>query len=282
MKVSRTVLLTLTVALLTTLISVAAFADDWNKKSIVNFSQTIEVPGKTLPAGTYVFKVANNDANRFLVQVWNKDETELIDTVQAIPNQRLTPTDKVVMTFGEAPPNQPDALRAWFYPGHDSGFEFAYPKDRATELAKRSHEEVPVMQGEEAKAEDVQAEAKQTAEGNVQQSAEMNTPSASASAAAQPATPTEQGASSSAPGAGSATIASRPEAGAAASESDANASASAPASENTMIAQNQTPESELGEQEQLPQTGSLAPLLGLIGLALSGAGFGLKKFWGRL
>jgi LPXTG-motif cell wall-anchored protein len=40
------------------------------------------------------------------------------------------------MTFRERPAGQPEALRAWFYPGKNWGEEFVYPKARAIELAK--------------------------------------------------------------------------------------------------------------------------------------------------
>jgi hypothetical protein len=39
------------------------------------------------------------------------------------------------MTFRERPAGQPEALRAWFYPGRNWGEEFVYPKAKAIELA---------------------------------------------------------------------------------------------------------------------------------------------------
>jgi hypothetical protein len=40
------------------------------------------------------------------------------------------------MTFRERPAGEPEALRAWFYPGMNWGDEFVYPKARAVELSK--------------------------------------------------------------------------------------------------------------------------------------------------
>ena len=57
-------------------------------------------------------------------------------TILAIPNYRLRVTDKTVMTFRERAEGQPEAIRAWFYPGANWGQEFVYPKARAIELAK--------------------------------------------------------------------------------------------------------------------------------------------------
>jgi hypothetical protein len=126
-----------------------AQADDWNRKTIVTFSSPVEIPGvhlagwAILPAGTYVFKILDSQSDRHIVQISNQDETAIYATVLAIPNYRLKATDKTVMTFAERPAGQPEALRAWFYPGRTSGEEFVYPKARALTLAKTA--KMPVL-----------------------------------------------------------------------------------------------------------------------------------------
>ena len=72
-----------------------------------------------------------------------QDETTIYATILAIPNYRLKATDKTVMTFTERPAGEPEALRAWFYPGRNWGEEFVYPKARAIELAKSTN--TPVL-----------------------------------------------------------------------------------------------------------------------------------------
>jgi len=89
-----------------------------------------------LPAGTYVFRVMDSASDRHIVQIFSKDELTVYATILAIPNLRLKPTDKTVITFRERPAGQPQALRAWFYPGKMWGEEFVYPKAQAFELAK--------------------------------------------------------------------------------------------------------------------------------------------------
>lgn len=112
-------------------------ADDWNKKTVVTFSQPVEIPGGiVLPAGTYVFKLMDSSSNRHIVQIFNQDQTHIYATILAIPNWRLQATDKTVINFAERPSGSPEAIRAWFYPGANSGEEFVYPKRRAIELAK--------------------------------------------------------------------------------------------------------------------------------------------------
>ena len=96
-----------------------------------------------LPAGTYVFKILDSQSDRHIVQIFNKDETKVYATILAIPNYRLKATDKTVVTFRERPAGQPEALRAWFYPGRNWGEEFVYPKAKAIELAKATN--TPVL-----------------------------------------------------------------------------------------------------------------------------------------
>src|SRR5579863_6384739 len=125
-----------------------ARADEWNKKTKVTFSEPVEIPGvgaQTLPAGTYVFKLMDSAADRNIVQIFNQAEDHVYTTILAIPNYRLKPTDKTVMTFKERAEGQPEAIRAWFYPGDNFGQEFVYPKSRAIELAKVVNQPVLAM-----------------------------------------------------------------------------------------------------------------------------------------
>lgn len=132
---------------------VSANAQRSDKKTTVTFSQTIEIPGvgqKYLPAGTYVFKLLDSPSNRNIVQIFNEDETHIFATILAIPNYRLKTTDKTVITFRERPVGQPEAMRAWFYPGARWGQEFVYPKSRAIELAKVTQQPVLYVPSEVA------------------------------------------------------------------------------------------------------------------------------------
>lgn len=123
----------------------SATADDWNKETNVTFSAPVEVPGvgaQVLPAGNYVFQLVDSPTNRNIVRIFNEDKTHVYTTILAIPNYRLRTTGKTVMTFGERAAGQPEAIRAWFYPGDSWGQEFVYAKSRAVELAKVVNEPV--------------------------------------------------------------------------------------------------------------------------------------------
>src|ERR1700680_4443998 len=63
-----------------------AKADEWNKKAFITFSGPVEVPGKVLPGGTYVFKLLDSASNRHIVQVFDADEKQIYGTFLAIPD----------------------------------------------------------------------------------------------------------------------------------------------------------------------------------------------------
>src|SRR5712671_7615342 len=67
-------------------------ADVADRKTIVTFSAPVEVPGKALPAGTYVFKLLDSTSNRNIVQIYDKDEKQLLATILAIPDYRMQPS----------------------------------------------------------------------------------------------------------------------------------------------------------------------------------------------
>jgi hypothetical protein len=157
-------------AALTALLAPGARADEWNKKTFLTFSGPVQVPGATLPAGTYTFKLADLSGNRHVVQVFDKDEKKIFTTILAIPNQRLEPSDKPVVLFSERPAGSPTAVKVWYYPGETIGNEFVYPKTQAMAIAKASHTTVLSTSDETTNTE------------------RMKTPAASTTASAAPAT----------------------------------------------------------------------------------------------
>ena len=125
-----------------------ATADESDQRTIVTFSGPVEIPGQVLQAGTYVFKLAGSQSDRDIVQVLSKDEKHVYGTFLAIPDHRLRPAGKAIITFDESPAGSPEAVKAWFYPGDNYGHEFVYPKPKAVALAKANNTEVPSMAAE--------------------------------------------------------------------------------------------------------------------------------------
>jgi hypothetical protein len=128
----------------------AVLADEWDQATKLTFSESVEVPGQALPAGTYWFRLADSDSDRSIVQIWNSDRTQLVTTILAIPDYRQTTSDKTIINFAERPVGQPEAIQSWFYPGNRVGEEFVYPKTRAKQLAKQTGRPVLSMPDERA------------------------------------------------------------------------------------------------------------------------------------
>lgn len=130
------------VALIGTSFVPKAHADEWNKMTIVTVNEPIIAGNKVLDPGTYVWKLMDSQADRHIVQIFDKDQQHLQTTILAIPDYRLQPTGKTQFAFWETPAGVPKAVRDWFYPGDNFGQEFPYPKKLVAQLA--SAQPVPV------------------------------------------------------------------------------------------------------------------------------------------
>ena len=97
-------------------------ADAWDKKAIVTINAPVEIPGRVLLPGTYVFKLLNSSSNRNIVQIYDKDEKQLQATLLAVPDYRVMPADKPLIRFEERPSNTTEAIKAWFYPSENTGW----------------------------------------------------------------------------------------------------------------------------------------------------------------
>jgi len=125
MKTFRIAIAIIGVAMLITLLPSNAKADEWDKKTIVTFDQPVEIPGMVLAAGTYVFRRASSiDSN--VVQISGNDQKHVYATLLTIPDYRMNPADKTVITLEERANGSPRAIKSWFYPGDTAGEEFVY------------------------------------------------------------------------------------------------------------------------------------------------------------
>ena len=96
------------------------------KKVILTFPQPVEIPGRVLQPGDYVFERVDNRYPDIL-KVENPRENHLYAMVMAFPIERMEPTGNVVVEFDERPTGQPEALHAIYYPGDLTGERFVYP-----------------------------------------------------------------------------------------------------------------------------------------------------------
>jgi Protein of unknown function (DUF2911) len=113
----------------------AAHADESDQTTTVTFNQPVQIPGQLLPAGTYVFQLANSDSSRNVVQILNSDQTHVYATLETMPTDRQEPTGHTVITLAEQGAGKPDVLLKWFYPGNLTGNESLYPDHKEKELA---------------------------------------------------------------------------------------------------------------------------------------------------
>ena len=118
-------------------------AQDFNthEKTFLTFSNSVELPGMTLPAGTYTFRLADTQS-RNVVQVLSQDEMEMKGQFLFIPAERQEVTGETVITFREAREGTAPAVQYWYYPGEKIGKEFIYPKDQALKIAAATHQSV--------------------------------------------------------------------------------------------------------------------------------------------
>jgi hypothetical protein len=122
--------------------SAASAQSNFNRTTYLTFSTPVELPGITLPAGTYTFRLSDSNSDRHIVQVLDKDAAKLHTTILAIPAKRLHVSDDTVVTFHEQPAEATPAVRFWYYPGDNIGQEFAYPKAQASRIAAVTGEPV--------------------------------------------------------------------------------------------------------------------------------------------
>jgi hypothetical protein len=113
-----------------------------DRLTYVTFSGPVSVPGVTLPAGTYQFKILDSNTNRNIVQIFNREGTKLFTTLLAVPATRMQPSGDPVITFKETRSDQPPAVHYWYYAGDLAGNELVYPKDQAQMIANASGENV--------------------------------------------------------------------------------------------------------------------------------------------
>jgi len=135
MKINKVALLIAFAIASVLFLEVAARADEANQSTKITFSRAIEIPGQILPAGTYLFKLADpNDLD--LVRIFNSEGTRLYATLQTITAERSKPTGDVVVVLAEQSDGRHETLVKWFYPGDTSGHELVYSKQEEQQLAQ--------------------------------------------------------------------------------------------------------------------------------------------------
>ena len=140
------VFLACSVALLAGVMETPSTAQTLDKRTLFTFSGPVSMPGVTLPAGKYLFRLANPDSGRNVVQVLNADGTKPYGMFFAMRAERFEPASTPEVRFMETAAGMPAAIKTWWYPGERSGYEFVYPKDQARRLAQGATQPVLTTQ----------------------------------------------------------------------------------------------------------------------------------------
>ena len=118
----------------------AAHADETNELTKITFSAPVQIPGQVLPAGTYIFQLADPDDDQNLVRIFNADRSVLYATLQTVSADRREPTGDTAITLAKPESGQPEMLVKWFYPGELTGHEFMYSKQQEQAIAHAQQE----------------------------------------------------------------------------------------------------------------------------------------------
>jgi hypothetical protein len=143
---TRKAFITLGLVLASLVMLPVAHADEWDQATKLTFSQSVQIPGRVLPAGTYWFVLADSVDNRNIVQVFNSDRSTLYATILTTDSERLLPTDSTTITFAERELMPTNAIVTWFYPGNNSGHEFVYSRSERQELAGAKQQTIVAME----------------------------------------------------------------------------------------------------------------------------------------
>lgn len=122
----RSTLATFGAACLTLLIGANAYSGPFNKTTYLRFSGPVALPGVTLPAGEYVFELANPDSHRNLVRVMNRSRDQIFLNAFTRPIVRAPGLKTGIVTLAEPAAGRPPRIVAWYPVADRLGYQFVY------------------------------------------------------------------------------------------------------------------------------------------------------------
>jgi hypothetical protein len=232
------------------MIAAVANAQPADKRTIFTFSRSITLPGVTLPAGKYIFRLADDETSRKVIQVVNADGKPYA-MLLTIPEERRDPAKDAEVSFLETASRTPSAVRAWWYPGERTGYEFIYPRSQARQLARTTGASVLTTKADTTKTEETRTGALTRIDSSGRE---------------------QNGAAASENGSGAR------ETGTVAQEVPQRTPPQAAAPASPSLTQNPVPNPPRVARNTLPQTASQLPFVGLLGL-LSIVAFSSLRLW---
>jgi hypothetical protein len=116
----------------------SAFTGTADKRTYFTFSQPVALPGVTLPAGTYMFRLADDTTTRKVIEVANKQGTQSYAMLHTVPVYRPDPPRDPEIRFMETASGAPIAVRAWWKDGERTGYGFIYSKEELAALNRNA------------------------------------------------------------------------------------------------------------------------------------------------
>jgi hypothetical protein len=107
-----------------------------DKRTLFTFNTPVALPGVTLPAGTYMFRLADPDSTRRVIQVANEKGNESYALLLTTPSEPRDASGEPAIQFMETVSGAPVAVQAWWYQGESIGYEFMYPKSQRANLSR--------------------------------------------------------------------------------------------------------------------------------------------------
>jgi hypothetical protein len=250
------------------LVSTAAHAQEpYDLRTNFTFNQPVQLPGVELPAGEYIFRLADPDSGRKVVQVISADRKEVYAMLHTIPRQRAEAADEPEVSFMETAAGVPPAIQTWWHRGERRGREFMYSEEQIARIARADvapQPEITMVRNETAEttlAEAAPADQLLGVEGQVAVESQDNTAAGSLSDDANAAD--------------------------ASISADANAAVvddilsddAEPGAVGTSGDDQAAPVAASGDAQadELPQTGGTMPLVGLVGILALGSGLGIRR-----
>lgn len=107
--------------------TLTATASPFNRATNFSFRTAVTLPGTVLPAGDYVFEIANPNGGGDVVVVRNKIRSKvfLLAMTRAVTRAHSSKLDATIV-LGEANRSEPRRITAWYADGDTTGREFQY------------------------------------------------------------------------------------------------------------------------------------------------------------
>lgn len=122
-------------AVLAVCTSTSANGETLDRRTYFTFNQPVALPGMTLPAGTYMFRLVDPMSSRRVVQVLDATGKKSYGLLMSMPTMADMVPSRPEVRFTETKAGVPHAVHAWWYPGESTGRQFIFPKHQQLKSA---------------------------------------------------------------------------------------------------------------------------------------------------